>query len=76
MMITVEGTAYSTRVLDNTADYRGGELMANQMKEEMQRLSAYGVTITGICTDDGPDQVSIESYFYYFRYYLFSANGR
>lgn len=59
MMITVDSTAYSTRVFDNTADYRGGKLMAKQMEEEMQRLSAYGVAITGICTDDGPDQVSL-----------------
>lgn len=66
MMITVDGIAYSTRVFDNTANYRGGELMAKQMEEEMQRLSAYGVTITGICIDNGPDQVSYLLYIFLF----------
>ena len=41
--------------------------MAKQMEEKMQRLSIYGVTITGLYTDDGLDQVSNLLYLYYFR---------
>ena len=67
MMITVDGVVYSTRVMNNTADYRGGKLMAKQMEEEMQRLSTYWVIITGICTDNGSNQVSNLLYFYYFK---------
>ena len=55
MIITVKRVAYSTRVFDNTANYKNGEFMAKQMEKNMEQLSAYGIIITGVCTDDGPD---------------------
>ena len=50
-MITVERVAYSTRVFDNIADHKSGELIAKQIEEEIDQLNAYGVIITDVCTN-------------------------
>lgn len=65
IMVTIDGITYSTWVFNNTVDYKSGQLMVKQIEEKMEYLNAYNVIITGICADNGPDQMSTLVFFYY-----------
>lgn len=57
-VLLVEGKPYPTIVHDNSSVKKDGRLAFNQLSDEINRLEKmYKVTIIGVTTDNGADQV-------------------